>query len=448
MMLSQAAQAMSAKLTGVDASFDRVSIDTRSIQSGDLFVAIRGDRFDGHQYAGAAGEAGACAVVVADDVETSVPVLRVADTRDALGKLAAAWADQYCLKRIAVTGNAGKTTVKEMTACLLGDHVLATEGNLNNDIGVPLTLFRVTDEYRFGVFELGANAPGEIAWTTSLVRPDVAMVTNVTGAHLEGFGSMQGIADAKAEIFSGVGEGGGAVINLDDQFHDYFAAEAKSHGLRLVTVSAEDSQADLYATDIEVGASSVAFVLHTDGKSLPVSLPVPGRHQVLNALMALAAAGLVGASADQCVSRLQALRPVKGRMNLHACHGGVLVDDTYNANPGAVRTVAEWLAAQSGPTLLVLGDIAELGQDAADIMKQVGADVCAAGVDEMLVVGSLATATAAGFGDKAHVMESKLDAANEARRVLTGGGTVLVKGSRSAAMEEVVDHLMETGGQR
>ena len=448
MMLGQAARVLDTSLQGADAEFVRVSIDSRTIQSGDLFVAIRGDRFDGHDYLDAACQAGACAAVVSEQVSLPVPTLRVADTRQALGQLAAAWLDQFSLVRVAVTGNAGKTTVKEMMACLFGDGVLATEGNLNNDIGVPLTLFRVNAGTRYGVFELGANAPGEIAWTVSLVKPQVALVTNVTGAHLEGFGSMQGIADAKAEIFSGVAEGGFAVINLDDGFADYFADSARRHGLNLITVSARHDDADLFASDIRVDQDSVAFALHVAGQNISVKVPLPGRHQVSNALMALGALHALQWPLADVVERFAQLAPVKGRMNLIRQGQGLLVDDTYNANPGAVRVVAQWLAERPGNTMLVLGDLAELGGDATGIMQGLGADIRASGVKQLVTVGALAALAAQGFGEGATVAADKQAAAELASAVLADGGTVLVKGSRSAAMEQVVEQVMNTGGQR
>ena len=448
MMLSQAALALKTALQGEDRSFARVSIDSRRVEPGDLFVAIRGDRFDGHDFLEGVCQAGACGAVVSSSVDLPIPVLQVPDTRRALGQLGAAWLSQYSLPRVAVTGNAGKTTVKEMIACLLGDGVLATEGNLNNDIGVPLTLFRVEGDTRYGVFELGANAPGEIAWTTSLVRPQVALVTNVTGAHLEGFGSMQGIADAKAEIFAGVTEHGHAVINLDDSFAAYFSDCARGHGLQLITVGRNDQNADLYAADVVLGDTSVAFTLHVGERRVPVEVPLPGMHQVSNALMALAAVHALGQSLEEAASRFAALAPVKGRMNLIPCHEGLLVDDTYNANPGAVRVVAQWLGQRSGKTMLVLGDIAELGSAAEDIMERLGADVRSLDVDLLVTVGELARRAADGFGEGASRAADKQEAANMAAEILRQGGTVLVKGSRSAAMEEVVQTLVKAGGAR
>lgn len=445
MKLSQAAQAMDARMLGQDAEFNAVRIDSRRIEAGDLFVAIQGDRFDGHDFVAAVNDAGAVAAVVSRAVSVDMPQLVVADTRRALGLLAARWADQSPARRVAVTGNAGKTTVKEMIACMLGEQVLATRGNLNNDIGVPLTLLELQPEHHFGVFELGANAPGEIAWTVSLVRPEVALVTNVTGAHLEGFGSMQGIANAKAEIFEGVQAGGAAVINLDDDFAEFFSARARAHGLRVITVSVDQENADLYASDVSLTASSCHFRLHRAGNSWQVDLPLPGRHQVINSLMAAALVFELGLAPDSCLPKLAQLQPVKGRMNLMACQGGMLVDDSYNANPGAVKAAAQWLVLQSRPQALVLGDIAELGPTGPAIMRELGAALKQAGLDMLVTRGELADEAGAGFGEGARAAQSYEEAAAAVAPLLAVGGTVLVKGSRSAAMEHVVEQLKRTG---
>lgn len=445
MKLSTVARVTGGVLVGDDLSFNNVSTDTRTLAEGHLFVALRGERFDAHQFLADAATTGACAAVVEQDTDAFASYVRVSDTRIALGRLASAWADQFAALRLAVTGNAGKTSVKEMMACMLGDQVLATHGNLNNDIGVPLTLLRLDGSHRFGVFELGANAPGEIAWTASLVRPAIAMITNVTGAHLEGFGSMQGIANAKAEIFTGMAEGGVAIINSDDGFAGFFAEQASRHGLKLCRVGfASDN--DVYADELDVQRDCSHARLHVGAASYPMMVPLAGRHQVLNALMAIAAVMHAGVPVSDALARLKSLAPVKGRMNLVECLGGTLVDDSYNANPGSVRVAIDWLVQQKAPRALVLGALAELGPDSDAIHRQLGGYAAQVGLEQFVAVAAAAPA-ADGYGATAQHVEDAGAAATAVRDVLEKGGTVLVKGSRSARMEAVIEALRAMGGQ-
>lgn len=442
MKLTRAAELMQGAMAGEDVEFRRVSTDTRHLEAGDLFVALRGENFDAHDFLAQAADAGACAAVTERDTDAFTSYVRVADCRRALGLLAAGWCDQFDIRRVAVTGNAGKTTVKEMIACMLGEHTHATHGNLNNDIGVPLTLLGVDASHRYGVFELGANAPGEIAWTSSLVKPEVALVTNVLGAHLEGFGSMEGIARAKAEIFSGMAAGGTAVINQDDMFADFFAEAAEKQGLKVVRVG-ESRGAALSPTAIRCGASSVDYRLMPEG--LDVHLELAGRHQVSNSLMAIAAVKALGVRPAETVARLAELRPVAGRMEHSYCMGGTLVDDTYNASPGAVRAAIDWLALQQAPRVLVLGSLAELGGQSAALHRELGEYAREQGLDGLIVTGGHARHAGEGFGDDAFLVDSREEATELAARFLEAGGTVLVKGSRSAHMETVTAALRERG---
>lgn len=441
MMLSQVADWTGGEWRGDDRSLAAVCTDSRAITQHCLFVAIKGDRFDGHAYVDTALQQGAAAALVAHGFASAHDqVVSVADTRKALGQLASGYAQQFDIPKIAVTGNAGKTTVKEMTAALLGQDALATKGNFNNDIGVPLTLLRLRREHQFGVFELGANAPSEIAWTSALVRPDVVMITNVTGAHLEGFGSMQGIANAKAEIFLGCKPGGTAIINGDDSFADFFAAQATAQGLTTVRVS-QHAPADIWADNIVTESASVSFMLQPH--NLQVQLPMPGRHQVSNALMALAAVAAIAGDLASRVDQLGKLAPVPGRMQIANVAGGTLVDDSYNANPGSVRAAIEWLAAQPAPRCLVLGGLAELGEQGPSIIAELGADAHRAGIDHLLVMPESQSAAAVFPG--ATVAPDHQAAAEFAKHILEQTGTVLVKGSRSAAMEQVVQRINNNG---
>ncbi|KAF0808960.1 UDP-N-acetylmuramoyl-tripeptide--D-alanyl-D-alan ine ligase [Alcanivorax sp. S71-1-4] len=444
MNLSRIAALTGGALVGPDIAIERVSTDTRTLQAGDFFVALRGKHFDAHDYLDQAAAAGARAALVERPTTAFDHYVQVQDSRRALGQLAAGWADQFPALRIGVTGNAGKTTVKEMIALMLGGQTLATRGNLNNDIGVPLTLLSLNDSHRFAVIELGANAPGEIRWTSSLAKPQIALITNVTGAHLEGFGTLQGIADAKAEIFTGMRAGSTAIINGDDAFADFFSAQAENAGLTLCRVSAEQA-ADFSATDIETDMDQVRFSLSVGGDFYPVMIPLPGRHQVSNALMALAAVNAAGIPLAQAIGRLATLKPVPGRVNRSACLGGTLIDDSYNANPGSVQAAIALLADYAAPRMLVLGALGELGPQAADIHRELGRAACAAGIEHLVVVGEGARPAAEGFGESARYAAHHEAAVQEARPVLQGGGTVLVKGSRSAQMDVVASQLRAMG---
>ena len=448
MKLSQAARFCHGNVVGGDVEFGRVCTDTRQIGQGDLFVALRGERFDGHEFVAQAAAAGAVAALV-EKQTTALPAIVVEDSRRALGLLAAGCAAAVPMTRIAVTGNAGKTTVKEMIACMLSAQpadpaVHATRGNLNNDIGVPLTLLAVNAGHRYGVFELGANAPGEIAWTVSLVRPQIAMITNVTGAHLLGFGSMQGIADAKAEIFSAAAPGAVAIINTDDSFADFFAGRAVDAGLRVVR-SGQRADADWRAENVVLEDRSLSFTLQSPAGRQSVYVPLPGRHQVSNVLMAIAAVVEAGVPLADAITRLAGLQPVKGRMNIQPCLGGTLVDDSYNANPGSVRAAIDWLASQSAPRCLVLGNLGELGPQEKQIHAELGRYARDAGVDQLISVGALAALAAQSFGDAAQQAADHVAAAALVRPLLKQAGTVLVKGSRSAGMDAVITALQTNG---
>ena len=442
MWLSQIAQWTGGTLIGEDRTVSAVVTDTRDMAPGCLFVALKGERFDAHEFLARAAESGAVAALVDREQSDFASAVQVDDTRLGLGRLASGYADQFTSERLAVTGNAGKTTVKEMAAAMLGESTLATRGNFNNDIGVPLTLLRLAGEHRYAVIELGANASGEIAWTSSLAKPKVVLVTNVTGAHLEGFGSMQGIANAKAEIFGGCQAGGQAIINNDDSFADFFAGEAEKAGLTVIRVGSQ-APADLYADTIRLHQDRVEFVLQPLCET--VTVPLPGAHQVSNALLACAAVRALGVNLGEVLPRLAQLKPVPGRMNLHAVGDGVLVDDTYNANPGSGRVAIDWLAVQPAPQMLVLGAMGELGPQAEQLVEELGGYARQAGISDLVVMTG-ASAAAEGFGEGARTAENDQQAATWSAPVLQQGGTVLVKGSRSAGMEAVVQRLILGAG--
>lgn len=443
MRLSEAAQALGVQLHGADASFTGVSTDSRAVAPGQLFVALKGERFDAHEFLEQARGNGAVGAMVSRDCDIQLPLLRVDDTRRGLGQLAEAWRLRFDLPVVAVTGSNGKTTVKEMITAALAQAgaVLATRGNLNNDIGVPLTLLRLGDEHRFAVIEMGANHAGEIAYLTALAHPQVAVITNAGPAHLEGFGSIEGVARAKGEIFSGLDAIGTAIINADDAFAEtWYRLAGHARILRFGLGANADVTADWQPQD---GGSRM--VVHTPDGSAELLLPLPGRHNVANALAAIAAALACGVALDSVCAGLAQLQPVAGRLHMRAGSGGLQVlDDTYNANPGSLGPGLAVLAGQTGGKWLVLGDMLELGGEGEALHRQAGRMARGAGVDGLYALGELAAHAATEFGDGAHHFDDWQDLVRTLRRQCVGPGTVLVKGSRGMHLERVVDALLET----
>lgn len=448
MKLSQIAMHLGAELVGLDADVASFSTDTRTLRAGDLFIALSGPNFDGNQFVARAAEAGAAAALVSRvDPAAGIPQLLVPDTFVALGRLARAWREQFTLTRVAMTGSAGKTTTKEMVASIFAGMgpTLATLGNKNNEIGVPLTLLRLTGEHRYGVFELGANHRGEIAYTSGLVQPHAAVITNVGTAHLEGFGSRRGIAEAKGEIYGGLLPDGVAVINADDEFAPYWRELV---GNRRRLEFSQQVPADVHATDVQAGANhAYGFVLHVAGASLPVQLQLLGHHNVGNALAAAALAHACGVPLAQIAAGLAATAPVAGRLVSHDLGGGrVVIDDTYNANPSAVKAAIDLLAGLPGRRVLVLGDMGELGEATESGHHEVGEYARMKKIDALYAVGQYSGFTAGSFGAEARRFDDKQQLIEELEKELEGVVTLLVKGSRSARMEQVVDALTEKKG--
>lgn len=427
--------------------FSGVSTDTRTLGHGQLFVALRGEHFDGHRFLAQAQEKGAVAVVVDQaDPRLEIPQLQVPDTLAALAALAKGNRAESGADLIAVTGSSGKTTVREMTASILAElgATLATEGNLNNHIGVPLTLFRLSSEHRFGVIELGASGLGEIAYTVAMVAPKVAILTNAGQAHLEGFGSYQNIIQAKGEIIDGVVAGGTVVLDRDDPAFDQWARRAK--GLRVVSVSrAGHPEADYLAHEVQVAESGLAFdVRGPDNWYARLRLCLPGKHNVTNAMLALAACRQLGAGKRQIEAGLAGVQPVKGRLQvLQPAKGLTLIDDSYNANPTSMKAAIDVLAGYPGPRVLVLGAMAELGAEAAELHRQVGEHAFRRGIDRLLVVGAGAEAYGSGFGNQTEFFQRHEQAVDAITDGIHGAVTILVKGSRSSAMNLVVEGIQK-----
>jgi len=433
------------------ATIQAVGTDTRHLKPGDLFVALRGPHFNGDLFVEQARQAGAVAAIVTELQPSELPQLQVKDTRIALGQLAKLHRAAFNAPVVAITGSSGKTSVKEMLARILGQQapVLATQGNLNNDIGAPLTLLALQPEHRYAVVELGASARGEIAYTTALAQPDIAILNNAASAHLQGFGSLQAIVEAKGEIFTGLSADGVAVVNLDDHHCGYWLDQLEGRKLR--TFSMDSALADLYASDLETGANGCCrFVLHTTTGQTEVTLQVLGLHMVANALAAAAAADVLGFSLEQIRQGLELYQGVGGRLaSLEGPQGARIIDDSYNANPESVKAAIQVLASLPGQRLLVLGNMAELGPEAASLHAELGCFAAQLQLDGVFTVGELAANTGNSFAQQAQVgaqvFEDKQTLLSALRPLLNADTSVLVKGSRSAAMEQVVNDLINKG---
>ncbi len=439
-MLATAATWLQARMIGQDTAFRGVCSDSRNVLPGSLFIALRGPNHDGHHHVTAAVEAGAVAALVERPVECAIPQLIVDDSRLALGQLAAAWRHEVATTLIAVTGSNGKTTVKEMCAAILNQagETLATRGNLNNDIGVPLTLLRLAPGHRYGVIEMGANHPGEIAYLSGITSPQVAILNNAAAAHLEGFGSLQGVAQAKGEIFQGLAENGVAVINADDPFAPLWLEQSAEK--QVITFGLESAadvrarwQGDVYGSRLQVS---------TPVAELQIDIALPGRHNVMNALAAIAAATALNIDSEQITSGLESMRAVAGRLQpQHGINGATVIDDSYNANPASMQAAIRVLAECDGRRYLVLGDMGELGEGSAELHRKVGEEARSAGLDRLYAWGALSRGAVDSFGENGHYYEQQQQLIEALLPEMGGDLTLLVKGSRSSHMECVVKAL-------
>ncbi|MBB6522733.1 UDP-N-acetylmuramoyl-tripeptide--D-alanyl-D-alanine ligase [Pseudoteredinibacter isoporae] len=421
-----------------------LSTDSRAISAGDVFVALRGENFDGHAFLAKAKESGAVAAVV-EEVQSDVdlPQLKVPDCYAALASIAQMFRQSFKGPLVGITGSSGKTTVKQMLASIFSrlGPTLATKGNLNNHIGVPLTLMGLQSDTQYAVIEMGASGPGEIAYLSSIAKPGVVMVNNVMAAHLEGFGSLEGVAMAKGEIYQGLDASAKAVINEDCEYADRWASGLAES--QIVRYSCGSPQADIFACDIELQDDACyAFELRTPIASAHVRLAMPGRHNVANALAAASCAYACSVSLDTIVEGLQSAKNAGGRMQRHKHSSGAeIIDDSYNANPGSVQAAIDMLADQKGKTILVLGDMGELGSEEKKLHKQIGRYAEDKNISVLYCVGTLSKHAAKHckvgehFADKAALLE-------KLQKELAEQCTVLVKGSRSAAMETVVQALL------
>ncbi len=441
------AAVMKGELVGEDRVFDQVSTDSRTIGPGQVFIALSGPNFDAHDFLSVAAERGAVGAVVSRRLPIALPQILVSDTLIALQRASAAWRAQFSIPVIAVAGSNGKTTTKEMLASILSElgPCHATKGTLNNHIGVPLTLLALDFHHVTAVIEIGANHPGEVAALTTLVKPTVGLVTNAGAEHLEGFGDLEGVAHAEGELFLGLGAQSTAVINADDPYAALWSSMADARG---VVFFGQDASADvrLLGAVRAVSASIQEFECDTPKGVLSLRLCLAGHHNVINALGAVAAALVAGASVEQVVSGLAVMRPVKGRLDVKTgASGACIIDDSYNANPSSLQAALVVLGKQPTEKWLVLGSMGELGDRSHEAHQEAGRAARAAGTQRLFGIGVLAQHAVDAFGEQAEWFESAESLLERLRGQLHPGVTVLVKGSRFNRLERVVDALCADG---
>lgn len=453
MSLDEAALAIGGRVHGAPVRFSSVSTDSRAIEAGALFIALRGERFDGHDFIDAARGRGAAAAMVAEDAgsripDSGLPLLLVDDTKLGLGRLAARWRSRFSLPLIAVAGSNGKTTVKEMIAAVLRTHygaeaTLATQGNLNNDIGLPLTLLRLRDTHRAAVIEVGMNHPGETAYLAGIAGPTVALVNNAQREHQEFMNDVEEVAREHGALFTALGEDGVAVINADDAHADYWRGLVRPGQVRDFGIGSGAVVTGRYA----LSGFGSDIVLSAPEGSVALRLQVAGLHNVRNAVAAAAAATAAGASLAAVAQGLSDFTAVKGRLQIkQGRNGAVIIDDTYNANPDSVRAAIEVLREIPGRRILVLGDMGEVGEQGTAFHREIGRYAAESGIDELLAIGDLAAHAFAEFAEGG-IWYAQLDGLlDDLKEKALAGTTILVKGSRFMRMERVVAALIEENG--
>jgi len=450
-MLSAFARACDGELRGVDRAYTGVSTDTRTLKSGELFVALRGPRFNANEFVAAAEAAGAAGAVVDAPVERPLAQIVVGDTQTALTAAAGAWRVQFSMPVVGVAGSNGKTTVKEMTAAILerAGATLATRGNLNNHIGVPLTLFRLDAAQKYAVIEIGANRPGEVAALVSLARPTVGLITNAGAEHLEGFGSLEGVARAEGEMVAGLAPSATAVINADDAFADLWRGMTRAQVRTFGVAHPADFSAVDMRTAIDANGFVTQFTLRAPQGAIPIELHLAGHHNVLNALCAAAAATAAGATLEDVRAGLATMRPVPGRLQFKTAPSGAwIVDDSYNANPSSMKAGIEVLAAVDARRWFVMGDMGELGDFASESHQEIGRYARNHHIDRLFATGKLSAMAVEAFGSGGEWFSDTESLARAVNAELTREVCVLVKGSRSNRLERVVEALVGSGGNQ
>jgi UDP-N-acetylmuramoyl-tripeptide--D-alanyl-D-alanine ligase len=459
------ASAVEGRLIGDAVVIDALVTDTRKLEAGKLkadafdapmFVALKGENFDGNDYiARAAALGGRAALVSRHDEGAGIAQIVVADTEIALARLATAMQNARKVKTFAITGSNGKTSVKTLIHAILdvaaaahGTRAYATPGNRNNEIGMPLAVIDAPEDAEFAIYEMGTGKPGDIAYLTAIAAPDAALVNNVAPAHLERMGSLLEIANTKAAVYDDLREGGVAAINADDAFAEYFEKRVVARPGRRVLRFGLESDAEIGAREIALDADGSRFVLTTPEGEARIALAMPGRHNVLNALAASALALGAGISLRSIAEGLNAAHPVAGRLNVHRLpNGATLIDDSYNANPGSLKAAIETMAAAGGERWLILGDMRELGDDAAALHAEVGRRAKASGIAKLYALGPLSASAADAFGDDARVFDTHAALVEALRADLAASPApervrALIKGSRGSAMDIVVNNIL------
>jgi len=456
MLLSEAAKAMNATLVGKDAEFISVGTDSRKVTKVQLFVALKGDHFDGHDFAAQAIAQGAAAVIISNPNLGIASAIVVENTYQALGVLAAYWREKFAIPVVAITGSNGKTTVKEMITAILAakvgsvNSIHATVGNFNNHIGLPLTLLKLSDTHQYSVIEMGMNHLGEIDYLAKITKPTVALINNAGTAHIGEVGSRDNIAKAKGEIFSGLNDSGVAIINADDNYAAYWKSlnigkKIITFGLKLVD---SKQQAEISATYVEESGLTHLHLKTPEGV-ISIKLNVLGVHNISNALAASAAAFALGISNADIALGLESFSGVKGRLQRkRGLHQSILIDDTYNANPDSMKAAIDVLANQAGEKILVLGDMGELGVDAKRMHEEIGAYAKAVGLTKLYCLGELSIEMGRGFGEGSQNYATPTAISENIKPLLNGDTTVLIKGSRFMRMERVVDLLEEQTNEK
>ena len=425
--------------------FNDVATDSRVSMTNKLFIALKGENFNGHDYLDKAIAQGAVACMLDEDRETTLPILKVDNTTRAMGLLAKSVRAKLPLSCIGITGSCGKTTVKEMIASILAikGKVLATKGNFNNAIGVPLTLFRLSEGDQFAVIEMGASQPGDIDEIAQFAMPDVAVITNIGAAHLQGLGTIAGVAKVKGELLEHLNSVGTAVIQHDSPWLEQWSQQL-SASQKINTFSSSNIAADFTAKEIQLGIEKVSFLATTPAGDINIQLPIPGKHNIDNALAAMAASMAVGASIEECQKGLAEISAVNGRLQILAgINGSKIINDSYNSNPVSLKAAMEVLSEFEGKRVLVLGDMAELGADADSVHFDAGRQAKEMELDAIYATGKLSLSSVEGFGKGAEYFESKELLSEALKEKINENWTLLIKGSRSAAMEEVVISLQE-----
>ena len=450
MSLKEIAQSVQGHLSGRDQHISSVSIDTRTLAANDLYIAIKGENFDGHHFINKAEKASASAVLVEDEIKTDLPIIRVKDTRVALAELAATWKSKATVKTIAVTGSNGKTTVKEMIASILAINadVLFTQGNLNNEIGVPLTLLKLDNKHQYAVIEMGANHQGEIKYSCHYTKPDIAIVTNAGSAHIEGFGSLDGVAKAKGEIFQSLNDTGVAIINRDDDYYPLWKGLAEN---RKVVTFGLNKSANINAQEIiesiEENVFVTRFKLLTIDDEIEIKLKLAGKHNVINALAAAASCLTLSIKPSQIKQGLEKLKPVTGRLEpLRSDQGNLIINDTYNANPASMKVALNVLTQQAKEPWVILGAFGEMGIDSLKIHKEIGELIKSTSVIRLLTIGADAKSASDAFGKGATFFNSQEQLIATLKQELKGEETLLIKGSRTQKLENIVAALINNKG--